>query len=89
MNSTDERRARVLAALKSVLPATSRVVVLNGHEFKVIDTDALADEFGFHRGQVLNDLADLTGLGEIVFAQKELPTGKPGRYAPTWVVRLL
>ena len=83
------RRARVLAALQTVLPATARVVVLNGHEFKVIDPGALADAFGFDRGQLLNDMSDLTGLGEIVFGQREMPTGKPGQYAMTWVVRLL
>ncbi|MBA4190268.1 MAG: hypothetical protein C0467_19965 [Planctomycetaceae bacterium] len=89
MNSIAERRARVLAVLKSVLPTISRKVVLNGHEFKIIDPSALADEFGFDRLQILNDLADLTGLGEIVYGHKELPTGKPGRYAMNCVVRLL
>lgn len=88
MNHSDVRRQRVLAALKRFLPTVSRVVVLNGHEYKVVDTDALADQFGFHRGQVLNDLMDLTGLGEIVFGRNELPTGKPGKYAMYSVVRL-
>ena len=75
----EARRDRLLDALRVAIPAMSRSVVINGHECKIVDPKALAEEYGFHPLQILNDLTDLNGLELIDFGHATVPTGKPGQ----------
>jgi hypothetical protein len=85
----EARRDRLLDVLRVVVPALPDSVVLGGEECKIIDPKALADEYGFHPLQVINDLRDLGDLELIDFGHATIPTGRPGKYRPAWVVRLV
>jgi hypothetical protein len=85
----EARRDRLLGVLRVVVPALPGAIVIGGHECKIIDPKSVADEYGFHPLQIINDLRDLGDLGLIGFGHTTVPTGKPAQYGPAWVVRLL